>query len=92
MNPRARDVRNVTIGLVTGAALVLAMGQAAAQNRQQQRAQLDLVHRYQITAGRDAGGNEVLFVLDHHTQKIHRASANIGADGTDVAQLAQIRD
>jgi hypothetical protein len=91
MNARVRDVRNVTIGLLTGAALVLAMGQAPAQDRGGPRAQPALVHRYQITAGRDNAGNEVLFVLDHQTQKVHRASTNIGADGAPVAQLAQIR-
>jgi hypothetical protein len=92
MNASARDVRNVTIGLLTGAALVVAMGQAPAKGRQGQQAQPELVQRFQITAGRDAAGNEVLFVLDHHTQKVHRAGTNINADGTRVSELAQIRD
>jgi hypothetical protein len=92
MNACVRDVRNVTIGLLTGAVLVLAMGQAPAQDRGGPGAQPALVLRYQITAGRDNAGNEVLFVLDHQTQKVRRAGTNIGADGATVAQLAQIRE
>ena len=98
MNANARDVRNVTIGLLTGAALVVAMGQAPAKGRQGQQgqqgqqAQLELVQRFQITAGSDAAGNQVLYVLDHHTQKVHRAGTNINADGTRVSELAQVRD
>ena len=92
MVARLRDARNLAFGVVIGAALVLAMGQAAAQNRQEQQAQPETVHRYQITAGRDQADNEVLFVLDHRTQKIHRAAATINPDGTRVSELAQIRE
>jgi hypothetical protein len=72
MNVR-NNVRDVAIGLVTGASITLAM--APARERQQPAGDAAPVVRYQITATRDNLGNEFLIILDHQTQKLHRVSA-----------------
>ena len=65
MSQRSKDTRHVIIGLLTGVAATLAMGQAAAPDRRQNAAAIE--PRYQIAVTRDANNNEYLLILDHQT-------------------------
>ena len=84
MSQRSRDVRNVVVGLLTGAVVTLAMGQAAAPDRRQDRPQA--VPRYQITAVRE-NTTDFLFILDHQTQKVYRRNVSNMGDAPTVEQL-----
>jgi hypothetical protein len=64
----------------------LALGQAAAPGRRSPAPAP--APRYQITATKDANGNDYLFILDHETQKVHRRSAHsIGGQSPTVEDL-----
>ena len=90
MNPQRTSTRHVLIGLGTGAAVTLAMGQAAAPDRRQPPPQAQPAQRYQISATRDNLGNDYLFILDHQTQRVYRRSAaNVGGQSLTVEQLIQ---
>jgi hypothetical protein len=82
-------VRNVGLGLAVGVVATLALGQARAPDRRQAApAPAAPVARYQITATKDANGNDYLFILDHETQQVHRRSAHsIGGQSPTVADL-----
>jgi hypothetical protein len=78
-----RDLRTLVIGLLLGACLVLAMGQAAAPQRRE---------RYEVTPTTDANGNFAFFVHDRETDKVyHRkvASWDLPAAGVTVEQILQ---
>ena len=78
MSQRSRDVRNVGIGLAVGGVAMLALGQARAPDRRQPAAAQPIpaapVARYQISATKDANGNDYLYILDHETQQVYRRS------------------
>ena len=102
MSERRTAVRHVTVGLVTGVAVTVAMGQRLAPERRVKPpqgeaaqgeaagAQAPPVVRYQIATTRDNIGNQYLVILDHQTQRIHRRSADqIGGNSPTVEQLLQ---
>ena len=90
MNDHSKTVRGVAVGLVTGVAVTVAMGQAAAPDRRQGRAEPPVVQRYQIAVSKDNLGSDYLYILDHQTGNVYRRFAgNLGGQAQTVEQFIQ---
>jgi hypothetical protein len=81
------DLKTLTIGILLGVCVTLAMAQRRAEPTQK----LDADYRYQIAAGGDRDGM-VLFILDHETKRIHSRPTNgFGTQGIAVKDFLEGR-